>query len=515
MVGDTGMACQPPSPAFSLGQSVPSGLLTGLGLGLLIFISVFLCQGHLMYTLDDPYIHLALARNIQEGGYGINPGEWASPSSSVLWPFMLALVPARYIEWGPVVINALCCVVSACYLDLKLQQTLLPAWARTWTAFALAMGMNFLGLVMTGMEHSLQLMLVVIAGVHISSGRCNNLTYLALGLMPLIRYECLALTYPLLAYLALKDNATKAGITALIVTGSLIAFSWFLHSKGLPWLPCSVLAKSEMGIPFLGNWKGQPALIALMGWLLYHFQRQKLELVLLLVIPALLYFAAGKTGWFGRYETFIVAYLVIFGIHTLRPSPADRRASQLGNSAPWVGLICLGMAASFPTLVECTLRTPQGAKNIWQQQQVMAQLAKELGEPVAVNDLGLVALRSGQPVLDLWGLGSYDALVARRAEGAASSLWIQQVMNKHDVRYAFVYDRWFPNTPDNWIKVGELILPNKRVTPADDRVALYATSTASADKLRQALERYRLTGDQGWLLRTSHHAVAANGGLGL
>ena len=39
----------------------------------------------------------------------------------------------------------------------------------------------------------------------------------------------------------------------------------------------------------------------------------------------------------------------------------------------------------------------------------MALIASEyLNKPVAVNDLGAVALSSKQYVLDLWGLGSYE-----------------------------------------------------------------------------------------------------------
>lgn len=45
---------------------------------------IVLRTGGLAYTLDDPYIHLSLAEEILHGNYGINPGEAASPSSSML-----------------------------------------------------------------------------------------------------------------------------------------------------------------------------------------------------------------------------------------------------------------------------------------------------------------------------------------------------------------------------------------------------------------------------------------------
>ena len=46
--------------------------------------------GRLTYTLDDPYIHLALSEGIAEGHYGIHPAEPSAPSSSIVWPFLLA-----------------------------------------------------------------------------------------------------------------------------------------------------------------------------------------------------------------------------------------------------------------------------------------------------------------------------------------------------------------------------------------------------------------------------------------
>ena len=43
--------------------------------------------GEFAYTLDAPYTHMALAGHILQGTYGLNPGEPASPSSSILYPF--------------------------------------------------------------------------------------------------------------------------------------------------------------------------------------------------------------------------------------------------------------------------------------------------------------------------------------------------------------------------------------------------------------------------------------------
>src|SRR5271163_4367554 len=48
-------------------------------------------HGTFVYTLDDPYIHLALSDQIRHGNYGIYPGVHAAPASSILFPFLLTL----------------------------------------------------------------------------------------------------------------------------------------------------------------------------------------------------------------------------------------------------------------------------------------------------------------------------------------------------------------------------------------------------------------------------------------
>lgn len=55
---------------------------------------LMLDAGHFVSTLDNPYIHLALAQNIREGLCGITLSGNAAPSSSILWPLPLAPFPS-------------------------------------------------------------------------------------------------------------------------------------------------------------------------------------------------------------------------------------------------------------------------------------------------------------------------------------------------------------------------------------------------------------------------------------
>src|ERR1700757_2773135 len=83
------------------------GLIVALSVGLYLILTIVMFvriraanDHHFFFALDDPYIHLALAKSIGQGFYGINPGDPASPSSSILWP--LLLVPFAAKSWGPI-----------------------------------------------------------------------------------------------------------------------------------------------------------------------------------------------------------------------------------------------------------------------------------------------------------------------------------------------------------------------------------------------------------------------------
>src|SRR5262245_36010800 len=64
-------------------------------------------NGHFTYTLDDPYIHLALAEHLARSGhYGLNIEEYASPSSSILWPLLLVpFFATGFAVYGPLILN--------------------------------------------------------------------------------------------------------------------------------------------------------------------------------------------------------------------------------------------------------------------------------------------------------------------------------------------------------------------------------------------------------------------------
>lgn len=46
-------------------------VIWGVLLAIEVYASIVLAGGHLIYSLDDPYIHLSVAENILRGGQGL------------------------------------------------------------------------------------------------------------------------------------------------------------------------------------------------------------------------------------------------------------------------------------------------------------------------------------------------------------------------------------------------------------------------------------------------------------
>lgn len=457
--------------------------------GLLLAAVLVLNGGTLIYTLDDPYIHLALAKQIFHGHYGINPGEFSAPSSSILWPFLLApFTPlGNAMLMVPLALNLLFSYLTFMQLARLLEGVSTQAKLVILGGWMLAT--NFYGLIFNGMEHCLQVLLVVLIARRVLDREFRGtampmLGYAAIALLPLVRYEGLAVSMPVLLFLLLKGEGIKPIACGAVIVAIVVGFSLFLQHIGVGWLPSSVIAKSDTS--------GLKSLVLnainqfeKYGWVIVAmlvmcgFFIQRRALVLTLVSVTALHVLLGKNGWYGRYEIYWLNFLGVFFLYWATTHLRERSAAVI------FGLLPL----AFAPLVYTTLSTPLAARAIHNQQYPMAMVAKALDAPVAVNDLGLVALNTHQYVLDLWGLGSLEALTLRKADNGAG--WIKTLMDSKNAHYAFIYDQWFADHPANWVKVADLTLTVPKIAAAFDSVAMYATDSDSADKLESTLKNYQ------------------------
>jgi hypothetical protein len=478
--------------------------------------------GRFIYTLDDPYIHLALAENIARGHYGVNLGEFSAPSSSIIWPFLLAPFSNLSIAADiPLAINLVASLGSVYLFGRLLVRTVARSKAPNRflivciLAVLLIPTTNVVGLLFTGMEHSLQVFLALLMLLGIvreqETGSVPWWLAAAIVLGPLVRYENLALAVPALAYLAVRRHHRALLLCAGALTATMVGFSFFLHSKHLGLLPTSVLAKSSVA------W-GDGRLRAVAGNLTQNLRARQgalLSLGLLLLVAVafdprrtredrllaswcamalLLHLLVGTFGWYSRYEiyiwtTVVLTLLYLFGeqlVRRLDGVPLPKVVAGLSLSAVAVGL----------PYASTLITTPLASRDIYDQQYQMHRFITEYWRgPVAVNDLGWTSYRNDAYVLDLWGLASGEALKALRED--TNPDWMDVLARRHEVRLAMIHHDAFEELPNGWIPFGELRLEAIQITPISNTVTFYALSTEALGRARALALDYQKTLPRG------------------
>lgn len=482
-----------------------------------LIASIVLCGGRLVFTLDDPYIHLAVADHILSGGYGVNAAEYSSPSSSIVWPYLLALTQALHLgAAGPLLIAAIGAGATVFTVLRLLENAGLfddPPFAYAIAILAIFVT-SAIALPMTGLEHSLHVWATVVtfAGlVAAAKGRAPTALHLtALVLLPLIRFEGAALAVAGIAAFALLGHRRFAATAAVLIALALTAYVARMASLGLPLLPSSVLLKSRIAETAYEHRSAFGALlqnlraalddpygrtltllffaIAGSAWWLRTDRR---ALIVCGAVEAAIggHLAFGQYNWFHRYEVYVVALAVLALLWIAaeaRPQVAARGWSMIK-----VALVLLMALVAQPYL-SAALVSPFGARNISEQQYQMGRFAQDFyPHPVAVNDLGLVAYGNPNFVLDLWGLGSEEVRKAKLA-GEYGPERMAQLAADHKVGVVMIYDNWFAQgVPSNWRKVA--VLHTNLVTAAGADVAFYRTPSADAVEVTHALEAFAPT----------------------
>ncbi len=474
--------------------------------------------GLLVYTLDDPYIHLALAENIRNGHYGINTGEFSSPSSSALWPFILAPFSsypysAFFINVGSAIASVMILIkilnLSTCFAEDRVRNRFVSV-----ITILFVLATNVVGLIFTGMEHSLQLTAVLLVAyglvVEIEEDKLEWWLLVAIVVAPLLRYECLAISLTAIFYLVMRRRFKPAGIVLLLLAVFLGGFSIFLKSLGLDALPSSVTAKSsvvqsggalrQLVTNFINSLNTRQGVILsfgvlmLLSYVLWGSEIKRKQLAAITMLAVFLHFIAGRYGWFDRYEIYILAFefavivYLFFSLVGKELSISSRLSFNLFGATIFAGGAAVVVGAPY---IGDLRSIPLASNNIYEQQYQMHRFAVDFyNKPVAVNDLGYVAYKNNNYVLDLWGLGSQKALRARLNPDNAN--WKQDLIQEKNVKLAMIYDVWF-DVPEEWVKIGELHLGKEKITPAGSAVSFYSTDQSSFQEILKKVTLFSKT----------------------
>ena len=475
--------------------------------------------GIFSFTIDDPYIHLALAENLVHGHYGINTEEFSASSSSIGFPWLL--IPGFWLGFPQAwafLLNAVPLALTVGILARRLGDLLPSAPGKTLAGtLLLAYSFALIALPLTGMEHGLHVFCTVTAFEGLARTRTRSAPWwlsLSLAGCVALRFEGFALALLGCVALAIWRQWTIAALSAVLIAVVCLSHARYMESLGLPMLPSSVLVKSDWAsdleagsatigsfVKFLHNFVssssyaavGQALLIAavvLLYLALLEFRsgqqavqhRSSWPLWLVASGSILAHLLAGKMGWFNRYEIYVV---VLSGLALMTAMPEIRTPSIHRN----VGYALIAIIAL------CGLRytwgyarIPWASHNISEQQYVLHRFAADFYDaPVAVNDLGWVSYRNPNYVLDLVGLGSE---AARKATRANDTGFLSRLSREHRIGMVMIFREWFEGRiPEQWVHVGDLKLTTMKATTAGATVQFYRTQDANPQRVTSALEK--------------------------
>ena len=222
-----------------------------------ILLGMRLTEGYWVYTLDDAYIHLAMARNLMlYGVWGVTPDAFTSCSSSPLWTLLLAalfkVIGVR--DWLPGLLNIGCAVLSLFAIDRTLAEYRVAGHVRVIAGLSIFVLVPFAVIASTGMEHCLHVLLTLAflraAVAELRGSEARDWTHVALlggwaFLMTATRFEAVFVAAPIAGILVLKGRWRAGVFLGLSALLPVIGHGIFSLSHGGFFLPNSLVLKGR------------------------------------------------------------------------------------------------------------------------------------------------------------------------------------------------------------------------------------------------------------------------------
>ena len=474
--------------------------------------ALHLTNGTWIYSLDDTYIHMAIARSFATHGvWGVTPDGFTSSTSSPLWSLLIAaafkLVGVQMLV--PFVLALAFAIAAILQLNRLVSASGAPG---PWVLIVLLVSVfaaPMPTLAYSGMEHLMHIvvmLLVLEAGLRAlgpEPGRRDALVLAAGGaLLTMSRFEGLFQIAILGLMLAARG---RWGVAIATVAGGIAPVALYgawSRAHGWYWLPNSVLLKGRalhgplkawikglINNGYNQTWANPHVLVVLLGALVLLMiprksaaGRANRDALVIFTVVMVLHMQFAVVGWFYRYEAYLIAIgvaLIGSGIWIererlrswlLEPPRLPRLAAAT--------VIAILMARPLLERAQRSAReTPRAAANIYGQQYQMARFLNRYygGQAVMVNDIGAVSWFGNEHLLDIWGLASLEP-----ARLSLTHQWsldqARRLVRESGAKVAIVYEIWFRQfggTPAEWTRVGVWKIP-KNVTCAFDSVSIFA-----------------------------------------
>lgn len=484
-------------------------------------------QGHLVYAVDDAYIHMAMAKNlVNHGVLGVTPEGFTSSSSSIIWPLLLGL---GYLLWGvndwmPLALNIVFAIASLAVIGFYLRQ----AGARGWLILGLLLAAVFLmpavPLIYCGMEHHLHAFAAIcltgslwrVLSSTSAHPVSSKLMLMTAALVTASRYEGLMMVGVVCVCLYLEQRRSLALRVGIAGAAAPVAFAVLSLSRGWSALPNSVLLKGAMpafgatedvlntlGLRSLRQLLDAPhvfvlvisAAILLTIWSLKREgvdrqsggRRALGPLLALLLCTTLLHMQFAKTGSFIRYES----YLVLLGVFVLGLASTRFRPRLLKSPYGYAAAIVLGIVLAYPLALRATWahqNIARATQNIYQQQYQIGTFLRTYYPQGAIvlNDIGAPSYLADIRILDVSGLATQEVADMKRAGGLTREQ-LASLARQGSFEFAILFEA--PYIPEDWVEVARWKISQNLVCWRDT-VSFYVIDPDVGEKLVENLRAF-------------------------
>ena len=212
--------------------------------------SLALNHGRFVYALDDAYIHMSIAKNFAlHGVWGVTRYHFSSSSSSILWTLILAVLDKIFgvKEHFPLTLNIVFSLGSLVIFYWLFNKHFSPAQSFL-LLFAYIFLLPVMPLIFSGMEHLLQILLVVSLAWSISEKIWNNerlsgAILLIASMAVATRYESLFVIGVYCVILILNRQWKDAALLFFAGAAPVVIYGLFSLANGWFFLPNSLLLK--------------------------------------------------------------------------------------------------------------------------------------------------------------------------------------------------------------------------------------------------------------------------------